>query len=151
MTRGCCWPLWRDDERPTHLYCDVEAVAGARSRYCEHHLARSRRQPGEPVHVHDPKRARPGFNAFDVTEAKPPEQPKRINVNRLGSRPCVLWGEVVALSERTGVRSDAALAALLGVGVNSVRRARARAGGVPLMQRASVKCDGEAEVQRAAA
>jgi len=32
---GCRWPIWADDERPTHLYCD--AVRLPTRPYCAEH------------------------------------------------------------------------------------------------------------------
>jgi len=30
---GCCWPLWADNEKATHVYCDAERAG--RLPYCE--------------------------------------------------------------------------------------------------------------------
>ncbi len=56
MARTCCWPSWADDERPTFAFCAEPVVSGARWPYCWAHQQLARRQPGEPVHVHDPRR-----------------------------------------------------------------------------------------------
>lgn len=35
--RGCQYPAWSDDEKPTHLYCDAPIANGS---YCEAHAAK---------------------------------------------------------------------------------------------------------------
>jgi GcrA cell cycle regulator len=51
--RGCRWPLWADNERPTHLYCgEAQALRadGVRLAYCPCHAARAFTRE----HVRDP-------------------------------------------------------------------------------------------------
>jgi hypothetical protein len=39
MSIGCCWPLWGNKGKPTHLYCGQERQPGA--VYCPKHYARA--------------------------------------------------------------------------------------------------------------
>lgn len=39
--RCCLWPLWKNDERPTHRYCDAPRSAAHRVPYCAEHAARA--------------------------------------------------------------------------------------------------------------
>ena len=34
-SRGCCWPMWGNKQKPTHAYCGHSAVGV----YCDHHRA----------------------------------------------------------------------------------------------------------------
>ena len=36
-SRACCWPMWDNRERPSHIYCDGPAPAG--QPYCPEHRA----------------------------------------------------------------------------------------------------------------
>ncbi len=45
LRRGCLWPMWPHDARPTHEYCGVRRAPD--SSYCAEHQRRSIRNLDE--------------------------------------------------------------------------------------------------------
>lgn len=43
--RGCCWPMWPHDSKPTHKFCGDPKTDG--SSYCLKHKTMSVRAPDE--------------------------------------------------------------------------------------------------------
>ncbi len=42
FSRACCFPMWRDKDRPTHVYCEApvaESADGKAMQYCAAHYA----------------------------------------------------------------------------------------------------------------
>ena len=43
LARGCKWPMWPHDSRPTHEYCGARRASN--SSYCDKHKEESVRNP----------------------------------------------------------------------------------------------------------
>ena len=54
--RGCLWPLWPHESRPTHEYCGAHRAS--EGPYCQHHRQMSiRNLETEPRQVFVPRKA----------------------------------------------------------------------------------------------